>query len=99
MRRLAAEHQNGAANHGDRLWLLANLEIWHRLFVDGEAPDAVMLSPAKASGRSYARAVVKMGGLWPLNTGGRQPALMLSDLDTAASRRADINSSADLRRP
>ena len=81
VRRLAAEHQNGFANHGDRLWLLANLEIWHRLFVDGEATDAVMLRPAKASGRCYARAVGKMGGLWPLNTGGRQRSFhMLSDL-------------------
>jgi asparagine synthase (glutamine-hydrolysing) len=41
LRRLAEEHRAGAAEHGDRLWLLANLEIWQRIFVDGEDPAAV----------------------------------------------------------
>jgi asparagine synthase (glutamine-hydrolysing) len=41
LRRLAAEHRAGAAEHGDRLWLLANLEIWQRIFIDGEDIDAV----------------------------------------------------------
>ncbi len=34
--RLVAEHQAGHWDHGDRLWLLINLEIWQRLYVDGE---------------------------------------------------------------
>ncbi|MEX0900012.1 MAG: asparagine synthase (glutamine-hydrolyzing) [Gammaproteobacteria bacterium] len=34
--RLVAEHQTGHRDHGDRLWLLINLEIWQRLYVDGE---------------------------------------------------------------
>ena len=42
LRRLANEHRSGQASHGDRLWLLLNLEIWHRLFVDGEDAAAVM---------------------------------------------------------
>ena len=33
--RLAAEHRAGA-NHGQRMWLLANLELWQRIFLDGE---------------------------------------------------------------
>jgi asparagine synthase (glutamine-hydrolysing) len=41
LHRLAVEHRSCAAEHGDRLWLLANLEIWHRIFVDGEDPTAV----------------------------------------------------------
>ncbi len=41
-RRLVNEHRSGAADHGDRLWLLMNLEIWQRIFLDGESPDAVM---------------------------------------------------------
>ncbi len=41
LRRLAEEHRSGAREHGDRLWLLANLEIWQRIFVDGEDIDAV----------------------------------------------------------
>src|SRR5437773_631313 len=36
LRRLAEAHRAGAAEHGDRLWLLVNLEIWQRIFLDGE---------------------------------------------------------------
>jgi asparagine synthase (glutamine-hydrolysing) len=42
LRRLAAEHQAGTAEHGDRLWMLVNLEIWQRIFCDGEAAGDVM---------------------------------------------------------
>ncbi len=38
LRRLAGEHRSGAARHGERLWLLANLELWQRIFIDGEQP-------------------------------------------------------------
>jgi asparagine synthase (glutamine-hydrolysing) len=38
--RLAAEHRAGA-NHGQRLWLLANLELWQRIFLDGEEPSSI----------------------------------------------------------
>ncbi len=34
--RLIAEHQGGRAEHGERLWALLNLELWYRLFIDGE---------------------------------------------------------------
>lgn len=42
LRRLAEEHRRGTANHGERLWLLVNLEIWQRIFMDGEDPASVM---------------------------------------------------------
>jgi asparagine synthase (glutamine-hydrolysing) len=42
LRQLAEEHRTGQARHGDRLWLLVNLEIWHRVFVDGEDVAAVL---------------------------------------------------------
>jgi asparagine synthase (glutamine-hydrolysing) len=42
LRRLAEEHRQGVADHGDRLWLLMNLEIWHRVFIDGETAAAVI---------------------------------------------------------
>jgi asparagine synthase (glutamine-hydrolysing) len=42
VRKLAQEHKAGTANHGDRLWLLANLEIWQRIFLEGEEPAAVL---------------------------------------------------------
>jgi asparagine synthase (glutamine-hydrolysing) len=40
VRALVREHSSGAGNHGDRLWLLMNLEIWLRTFLDtaGTAP-------------------------------------------------------------
>jgi asparagine synthase (glutamine-hydrolysing) len=41
LRQLAGEHRAGIANHGDRLWLLINLELWHRVFVDGQDAAAV----------------------------------------------------------
>ena len=38
LRRLADEHRTGAAEHGDRLWLLMNLEVWQQIFLDGVDP-------------------------------------------------------------
>jgi asparagine synthase (glutamine-hydrolysing) len=38
---LAEEHRSGRCDHGERLWLLINLEIWQRIFVDGEAPAEI----------------------------------------------------------
>jgi asparagine synthase (glutamine-hydrolysing) len=37
VRRLFEEHRSGRAEHGDRLWLLLNLEVWQRVFLDGDA--------------------------------------------------------------
>jgi asparagine synthase (glutamine-hydrolysing) len=36
VRRLTEEHRSGAAEHGERLWLLANLEIWQRVFLEND---------------------------------------------------------------
>ena len=36
VRRLAEEHRTGVADHGDRLWLLANMEIWQRVFLEND---------------------------------------------------------------
>lgn len=41
LRRLAEEHRTGAGEHGDRLWLLMNLEIWQRIFLDREDTAAI----------------------------------------------------------
>jgi asparagine synthase (glutamine-hydrolysing) len=41
LRRLAGDHRRGLEDHGDRLWLLVNLEIWQRIFLDGEDPHAI----------------------------------------------------------
>src|SRR5437762_766475 len=36
LRRIAEEQQAGIGRHADRLWLLVNLELWQRMFLDGE---------------------------------------------------------------
>ncbi len=48
LRRLVASHVSGEANHAERLWSLINLELWHRLQLDGESIDdlrAALVSP------------------------------------------------------
>lgn len=38
--RLFREHTAGHRDHGNRIWRLLNLELWHRIFLDGESvPD------------------------------------------------------------
>jgi hypothetical protein len=39
-------------DHSERLWALVNVEIWHRIFIDGEAPEDVgATAPALAAVR------------------------------------------------
>jgi asparagine synthase (glutamine-hydrolysing) len=47
--RLVEEHRRGARDHGERLWLLLNLEIWQRIFIDGEPAARVMDAVAPAA--------------------------------------------------
>jgi asparagine synthase (glutamine-hydrolysing) len=41
IRRLFAEHTAGHHDHGNRIWRLLNLELWQRIFLDGEPVSAV----------------------------------------------------------
>jgi asparagine synthase (glutamine-hydrolysing) len=41
VRAMAHEHTAGLRDHWERLWALANVEIWHRIFIDGEAPGDI----------------------------------------------------------
>src|SRR5688572_2722207 len=43
MRALVADHDAGRARNGQRLWSLINLELWHRIFLDGESPADVRI--------------------------------------------------------
>jgi asparagine synthase (glutamine-hydrolysing) len=39
IRRLLAEHLGGRIDHGNRLWLLINSEIWYRMMILGQPKD------------------------------------------------------------
>ena len=43
--RILSEHESGAADHGPALWGLISLELWHELYLDGDAPSS---APAAA---------------------------------------------------
>ena len=45
---IAARHRAGVQNHAQQLWSLANLELWHRIFVDDEPVDQIRLTPGRA---------------------------------------------------
>ena len=42
VRGLVDAHRRHEGNHGDRLWLLLNLEVWQRVFIDGEKQGTVL---------------------------------------------------------
>jgi asparagine synthase (glutamine-hydrolysing) len=44
VREISEEHRSGRVPHGTRLWLLMNLEIWQRIFLDGDAAESTMSS-------------------------------------------------------
>jgi len=48
---LAQAHRAGRADHGEQLWLLINLEIWQRIFIDGEDPAMIFAERSQASSR------------------------------------------------
>lgn len=46
---LLEEHATGAVDHNYRLWLLLNLELWYRMFIDGESQDGLRAFLAEAA--------------------------------------------------
>jgi asparagine synthase (glutamine-hydrolysing) len=46
LRGIFAEHRKKQRDHTDRIWRLMNLEMWHRVFVDGEMPVTPLASEA-----------------------------------------------------
>jgi asparagine synthase (glutamine-hydrolysing) len=61
VRRLAAEHRSGRADHAERLWLLINLEIWQRMFCEGETAQDVMRPLRRGAGKTHARSLDQDG--------------------------------------
>jgi asparagine synthase (glutamine-hydrolysing) len=41
IRRILAEHRAGHRDHGNRIWRLLNLELWQRVFLDGDLVTTV----------------------------------------------------------
>jgi asparagine synthase (glutamine-hydrolysing) len=46
---LVERHQRGEENHSERLWALTNVEIWQRLFLDGQTATDVEADAASAT--------------------------------------------------
>jgi len=52
LQRLVHEHVAGVRNHSERLWSLVTLELWHRIFIDGDGANEDLLqiaSPRRAA--------------------------------------------------
>jgi asparagine synthase (glutamine-hydrolysing) len=41
VKQVFAEQRNRTRDHSNRIWRLLNLEIWHRVFLDGEVPGQI----------------------------------------------------------
>ena len=49
---LLAEHAARRADHGNRLWLLINSEVWYRLMILRQPREQLQLQPGSGSGAS-----------------------------------------------
>ena len=54
LRQMFEEHRKGRRDHTNRIWRLMNLEIWHRVFIDGDSS----LASSSASDASAMTSVV-----------------------------------------
>lgn len=52
--KMRMEHEAGTADHGHRLWLLLNSEVWHRHFIRDESVDDLTAEISEAKARSMA---------------------------------------------
>ena len=48
--RLIAAHASGAAEGGDAIWSLLNLELWYRTYIDGDGVQTLSAPPGAARG-------------------------------------------------
>jgi asparagine synthase (glutamine-hydrolysing) len=49
IQRIFDEHRAGHRDHGNRIWRLLNLELWQRVFLDGEVDPAVISAQSDAA--------------------------------------------------
>jgi asparagine synthase (glutamine-hydrolysing) len=48
VKRIFAEHRGRYRDHYDRIWRLLNLELWHRVCLEGESGNASAMDPSEA---------------------------------------------------
>lgn len=53
VRQILDEHKTGRRDHTDHVWRLLNLELWHRVFVDGDPDYFAQIEPVSAPVRSW----------------------------------------------
>lgn len=73
VRQLVNEHLGGTADHGERLWLLVNFEIWQRLFIDREAAADIMRPVRDGRGATCADRVDQTWGVVAAQHGRSAP--------------------------
>lgn len=56
MLRILEEHLSGAVDHNYRLWILINLEVWYRIFFDGQPPETVVQDIRRLSAHGSSQA-------------------------------------------
>jgi asparagine synthase (glutamine-hydrolysing) len=49
VQRLFREHRAGYRDHANRIWRLLNLELWHRVCLEGESFQATPREPGRAN--------------------------------------------------
>ncbi len=54
---MLAEHQAGTTDHGNRLWLLLNSDVWYRSFIQGQSEDELGGLIAEGSATNAAQAL------------------------------------------
>ena len=52
VRSLVERDRRGDGNHWERIWALANLELWHRIQIEGESPADIMPALLHGSART-----------------------------------------------
>jgi asparagine synthase (glutamine-hydrolysing) len=50
LRSIVDRHVRGGENHAERLWALVTLEMWQRIFIDGEEPEDVGAASGEMAG-------------------------------------------------
>jgi len=58
---LLDEHYTGRADHGSRLWLLLNSEVWYRMFIEGHSVDELSGQITERAGVSGSETVYPGG--------------------------------------